>query len=84
MGCPSDGVLRYEKPARADVLGQNRPENATGIAKGPGDLLYLASTFHGEVTSWEIQSDKTLLPYNLISVRFAFRTRAKKKSLLGD
>ncbi|KWU42021.1 calcium-dependent phosphotriesterase [Rhodotorula sp. JG-1b] len=39
-----------------------------GIAKGPGDLLYGASTFHGEVTSWEIQSDKTLLPYNLISL----------------
>ncbi|GAA5864182.1 hypothetical protein JCM3774_001248 [Rhodotorula dairenensis] len=37
-----------------------------GIAKGPDDLLYLASTMHGEVTSWEIQSDKTLLPYNLI------------------
>ncbi|GAA5983785.1 hypothetical protein JCM10908_005927 [Rhodotorula pacifica] len=37
-----------------------------GIAKGPDDLLYLASTLHGEVTSWEIQSDKTLLPHSLV------------------
>ncbi|GAA6025294.1 hypothetical protein JCM8202_002680 [Rhodotorula sphaerocarpa] len=37
-----------------------------GLAKGPNDLLYVASTMHAEVQVWEMQSDKTLQPFSLI------------------
>ncbi|GAA5999732.1 hypothetical protein JCM10207_005883 [Rhodosporidiobolus poonsookiae] len=39
----------------------------SGLAKGPGDLLYSASAFSGEVTVWEIQhADKSLVPLDII------------------
>ncbi|GAA5862928.1 hypothetical protein JCM8547_003624 [Rhodosporidiobolus lusitaniae] len=37
-----------------------------GIAKGPENLLYSASTLEGTVTVWEIQSDRMLVPVDVI------------------
>ncbi|GAA5970468.1 hypothetical protein JCM21900_003138 [Sporobolomyces salmonicolor] len=37
-----------------------------GIAKGRDDLLYSASTLGGEILTWEIQSDKTLIPLDTV------------------
>ncbi|GAA5910446.1 hypothetical protein JCM6882_007358 [Rhodosporidiobolus microsporus] len=40
-----------------------------GLAKGPNDLLYSASTYTGDITVWEIQhADKTLVPVNSIPI----------------
>ncbi|GJN90939.1 hypothetical protein Rhopal_003953-T1 [Rhodotorula paludigena] len=40
-----------------------------GIAKGPDDLLYSASTFTGEISVWEIQADHTLVPSSHIWIQ---------------
>lgn len=63
------------RSANPDALASAR----TGIAKGPDDLLYSASTFTGEISVWDIQADHTLVPSSHIWVRwFAGQLNARR------
>ncbi|GAA5820765.1 hypothetical protein JCM11251_003148 [Rhodosporidiobolus azoricus] len=63
--CEADLLEKDKEPECKLAADGNAFPN--GLAKGPNDLLYSASTYTGDITVWEIQqADKTLVPVNSI------------------